>query len=289
MYYGLIIISVVMFGASFALKDAYRKLRGGSGFKISLQFSVLSSTAGLIALLIINGLKFEFTPFTFIMSLCSVVVSVVINFCGFKALGLINLSLYSLFMMLGGMVLPFLQGIIFYDEDITWAKIVCFVFICVALALTIEPKGEKTKGTLYYIGIFVLNGMSGVLSKIFTAAPFEKTSAAGYSILKSICTVVASLLILVLFFRKKGDTPPMKIKDISVGSAKGIVNTVANFFLVIALAHVDASVQYPMVTGGVMIVSTLICFFGKNKPSKKEVLSVAIAFVGLLALFLIPV
>jgi len=81
----------------------------------------------------------------------------------------------------------------------------------------------------------------------------------------------------------------MRFKDIAVGSAKGIVNTIANFFLVIALAHVDASIQYPMVTGGVMIVSTLICFFGKNKPSKKELLAVLLSFIGLLLMFIIKV
>ena len=80
----------------------------------------------------------------------------------------------------------------------------------------------------------------------------------------------------------------MKLSDTGVGALNGITNRVANFLLVIALAHVDASVQYPMVTGGVMIVSTLICFFGKNKPSKKEMLSVILAFVGMLALFVIP-
>ena len=57
----------------------------------------------------------------------------------------------------------------------------------------------------------------------------------------------------------------------------------------IALAHVDASVQYPMVTGGTMIVSTIICFFGDKKPRKKELVSVAFAFVAMLLLFIIPI
>ena len=47
--------------------------------------------------------------------------------------------------------------------------------------------------------------------------------------------------------------------------------------------------QYPMVTGGTMIVSTLICFFGDKKPSEKEMISVGFAFVAMLLLFLIPV
>jgi hypothetical protein len=44
-----------------------------------------------------------------------------------------------------------------------------------------------------------------------------------------------------------------------------------------------------MVTGGVMVVSTLLCCFGERKPSKRELLSVAFAFLGTLLLFVIPV
>jgi drug/metabolite transporter (DMT)-like permease len=79
------------------------------------------------------------------------------------------------------------------------------------------------------------------------------------------------------------------IASYGIGALQGSINRVANFLLVVALAHVDASAQYPLVTGGTMIVSTLICCFGSRKPSKKEWLSVALAFVGTLALFVIPI
>ena len=285
MYYLLIIVSVIMFGGCFALKDVYRKARGSS-FKISLQFTFVSSVAALIALVAINGFKFEFTWFTFLMALLAALNGLAFSYCSFKALGSINLSLFSLFSMLGGMMLPFLQGIIFYGEGITPAKIICVVLITAALLMTIEKGGGK-KGTVYYAGIFVLNGMSGVLSKIFTSAPFEKASAEGYSLLITLCSIVLSFFVLVIFYREKDENDKPRLKTIGISAASGITSRIANLILVIALAHVDASVQYPMVTGGVMIVSTIICFFGENKPSKKEILSVIVAFAGLLALFLI--
>ena len=174
----------------------------------------------------------------------------------------------------------------------------CVAFICAALACTIE-KGERKKGAIFYIGIFLLNGMSGVISKIFSASALPKTSAAGYTIWISICTIVLSAAVWgVLTLKDRGealetaeDKPPRKVlwQSYGIGAAYGAINKVANFLLVLALAHVDASVQYPMVTGGTMIVSTIICFFGDKKPTKKEMVSVALAFVGMLALFLIPV
>lgn len=284
-YYALILLTVLMFGGCFALKDVYRKQRG-SNLKISLQFTCISSVAGLVVLIAINGFKFEYTPFTLLMALLVAINGFLFSFCSFKALDSVNLSVYSLFSMLGGMALPFVQGIAFYGEPMTVAKSVCFVIITVALLITVE-KGEKKNGTPYYIGVFVLNGMSGVLSKIYASSNFEKASAAGYSILSAICSVVLSALILAIFFRAKDDTPKENPLSVAVCAASGITNKVANFILVIALSHVDASVQYPMVTGGVMIVSTLICFFGDKKPSKREVLSIAVAFIGMLALFLI--
>ena len=286
MYYALIVLSVIMFGGCFALNDIYQKLRGSS-IKISMQFSALSSLAGLFVLLIINNFKFEFTFFTLIMAIASAVTSVGFTFCSFKALGSINLSLYSLFSMLGGMLLPFIQGIIFYGEGITLAKVVCLVLIVFALALTVE-RGEKSKKYIYYAGVFTLNGLIGVISTLFTRANYPKTSSAGFSILIALCTVILSLVILIVRFGKN-TFEKMTFATVGIGAAAGIINRVANFLLLISLVHVESSVQYPLITGGVMIVSTVISCFGKNKPSKKEVLSVVLAFFGMLALFAIPI
>ncbi len=94
-------------------------------------------------------------------------------------------------------------------------------------------------------------------------------------------------MLLPLFHKETA--PPLTLKSTAIGVLSGTGNKVANFLLVIALSHVDASVQYPMVTSGVMIISTLLCFFGPKKPSRRELLSVFVGFAGMLALFLIKV
>ena len=298
-YYALILLSVLMFGGGFALQDVYRKQRG-SGIKISMESACIGSFAGLIVLLIINGFSFEVTTFTVFMAICAAANSIAFTFCAFKSLDYINLSLFSLFAMLGGMVLPFFQGILFYKEGITLAKCLCVVFICAALVLTVE-KGDKKKGIIFYIGIFILNGMAGVISKIFSASTLPKVSAAGYSIWIALTTIVlAGLAWGILTYLDKNKTNKIEkqetilskkllLQSYGVGALYGAINKVANFFLVIALAHVDVSVQYPMVTGGTMIVSTILCFFGDKKPSKKEMMSVGFAFVAMLLLFIIPI
>lgn len=288
MYYGLIILSVVMFGGCFALKDLYRARQGGL-LRASLQHGIIGSVAGLVVLWVTNGFALEFTLFTLLMALIRALVSISFSFFSFRALGIANLSVYSLFSMLGGMVLPFLQGIIFYGEAFTIGKLLCLVLIGASILMTVKHGGGK-RGFIYYIGVFLLNGMSGVIAKLFAEAPFEKTSAAGFSLLSAACTLVLSLTIFLIFYRKREEgVPPLSLPSIGMGAAGGAVNHVANFFLVIALSHVEASVQYPMVTGGVIIVSTLLCYFGKKKPSTRELLSVALAFAAMMVLFLVPV
>ena len=284
MYYGLILLSVMIFGGCFALDDLYQRHRGSS-IRVSMEYALTSALVGLTVLTFINGFRIECTSFTLVMALLNVLINFGYTFCTFKALGTINLSLYSVFSMLGGMALPFLQGILTYGESFTLGKHVCVLLICAALVLTIQ-RGKPGRHSICYAGVFLLNGASGMLSKVYAASLLPKASAAGYSILICLCTACAAAIPLPLFLRQ--DAPRLTLKSTVISALSGAGNKVANFFLIIALSHVDASVQYPMVTGGVMIVSTLLCFFGPKKPSRRELLSVLVGFAGMLALFLIP-
>ncbi len=289
-YYALIMLSTVMFGANFICKDIYRKERGSSVI-ISLQYTLISCAVSLVVFLAMNGFKFECTWFIFVMGLLGALNGFLFSLCSFKSLGVINLSLYSLFSMLGGMVLPFLQGIIFFEEPVTLANLICFALIVAALIITVENGGSKKGGTIYYIGVFVLNGMSGVLAKIVSVAPFAKgeDAAVNYSISSGFLSLLISGLLLLYFTEKFPEKlPKMSLKSNIVCGASGVINRVANYILIVALAFVPSSAQYPMVTGGVMIFSTIACFIMKNKPSKKEIVSVAIAFVALIILILPP-
>ncbi len=312
MYYGLILLATVIFGGCFAIQDIYRRVRGANGIKMTFESTFVGGVAGAIVLFIVNGINIIVNPFVILMSVLATIVGFAFTYCSFMALSKINLSLFSLFSMLGGMLLPFLQGIIFYNEPITVDKIACVVLITAALALTLDfgkdGEGEKKKGsgTVYYIGIFVLNGMSGVLAKIFsetmlasfradgivekaTLDAMAKQAASGYSIMHTVISAIVSGVVLFTVFRKKTeDEPPYTWKAAVLSGATGSLNKIANFILAIAIMHVDASVQYPMVTGGVMIMSTVVAFFSDKKPSKKEIISVSLAFLGMLALFLMP-
>ena len=283
LYYGIIIAAVVMFGFQFFFNQKF-EAKNGNSLASSMIFIFGGSIAGLLVLLGINGFRLEFTLYTLIISVVTALNMIACIFCSLKSLAYINLSLYSIFSMLGGMVLPFVAGILFYGEPLTAGKIVCFAVITVALCLTFQKSDGNKKGYIYYAGIFIFNGMSGVLSKIFQESTYPKTSSAGYSILSAAATVVIAGIILVFL---RNNLPKLDKSSFACLGAYGILNKVANYMLLIALVHVPASTQYPMVTGGVMIVSTILGFFTAKKPSKKEIISVALSFAGIMALVLI--
>ena len=283
MYYLIISAATVLFGLGFLCNKKYEQSAGNT-LKALCVFNIGCSFVGLIALLIINKFTFETTTFTVILASIAALSDMLYCFCAIRSLGKINLSMFSVFAMLGGMALPFAQGILFYGEELTLGKILCFVFIFISLLLTIR-KDEKIKsGIPYYIGVFILNGMSGVYSKFFAEADYSKTSEAGYSMWIAVMGVILPSLILPFVRKEK-----LVLKPVSYGAIGlyGVLMKTANLLLLIALAHIPASAQYPMVTGGVMISSTLLCFFTDNKPSKRDILSVIIAFAGIMLLVLV--
>ncbi len=284
MYYGIVIISVLMFGVQFFLNDKYQK-QNGTGSGSVFTFSFISAIVGVIALAIINKFDFSFTTFTLIWAFITALNSILCSICSLKSLEKVNLSVYSLFSMLGGMLLPLVVGLLFYHEKMTLAIAVCVVLVVAALLITVSWK-KKTGGELYYIGVFILNGMSGVLSKIYEDATYEKVSSGGYSLWMAIMSVFITAAALIAI-RKKLQRPNIKAVLLSAGG--GALNRIANFLLLIALAVLPASVQYPFVTGGVIIVSTVIAALTKQKPTKKEIIAVGLSFIGVLALVLIPI
>ena len=282
--YALVIGATLLFSLQFLFNQRFQQSYG-TDLKASLVFSLYKSVVIIVIMLFIAGFKVGFTWFSLIMSVVYAAVGMLMSYYSLKAFSVANLSVFSVFSMLGGMALPFVAGILFFNERLTVAKAICFALITVALGVTVKMDGQRKGGTKYYIGVFVFNGLSGVISKTFEALPFEKTSAAGYSVLSAAVTVILSAFALAAVI-KKYPAERMTAPALLFCGGHGALNRVANYILVLALAHVDASVQYPMVTGGVIIVSTAVCFLSKSKPSRRELIAVAIAFVGLLALLL---
>ena len=286
MYYGIILFAVALFGFQFYFNGLYQKEAGSSLFS-SFFLSCTSGVVGAISLSVLNGISFSTTPFTIIMAFLNALIGLAFTFFAIKALGKINLSLFSVFSMLGGMVLPFVAGIIFYKEPLTVAKIICFCLIVLALGFTVDRNTKDKKGSIYYIGVFILNGMAAVLSMIYSNSSFEKESANAYSFQTAVIRVLIALIVIVLLKKPSLKMQVVHTKKMWVAIVFcGFLGTIANYLLLIALKHIQGSIQYSLVTGGVMIASTLIGFFTDKKPTVKNIVSVVVSTLAMLSLLL---
>ncbi len=281
-YYGLLTLSVVLFGVAFLFNDRYSRQDRG-GFGDAVLFLLIANVAGVLILLAMNGFRLSLTPFTLLMAGITAVDFALYTVCSVRALTRIDLSLFSVFAMLGGMVLPLLVGLFFYHEPMTWGVGVCVALVTAALLLTAKP-GSGRGGFWYYAGVFVFNGMSGVLTTFFTGAPYQKAGAADFTIWIALFIILFATVALP--FVRRGIKRP-RVSTILWSAGYGIAGRIGNYGLVLALAVLPASVQYPFVTGGTMAVCTLLSYAVGQRPSPRELCAVFLSVLGVVLLVLL--
>ena len=284
MYYLLIIFSTVLFSLSNFFNALYQKHEGDTLIK-SFKHVLVGAIFSMIMLLVIGTGKLSFSLFSFVIALLAAVNIIINILMSIKVFAIANLTLFSLFSMIGGMVLPFVFSIIFYDESLTFKKILCVILLILALFIGNPISKTQSKNSkiaiVYYIGVFITNGMAGVFSKIHQAGE-SAVSADSFTFMQKVITLVIGSVVMIYFLCKKQSVKlnfPVKSTFFIAGG--GLLNTIANLILLYALLHVDASVQYPLVTGGVIIISMLMDFIMGKKPSKKSFISVIITCLGM--------
>ena len=276
LYYTLIIISTVLFSLQFFFNQRFQQ-ENGTDIKATLTFSFYKSIVALIIMLIISGFSVNLSPFSLAMALIYSVSGFLMTYFSLKAFSVANLSVYSVFSMLGGMILPFFLGVAFYDEELNLFKIICCFLIVCSILLNIKSGSKDKKAVFYYMAVFVLNGMAGVISKIHQSSALPHANSSEFMAQTSIISAVICGIWLLISYRK---IPLVSPKSFLYVSGSGLFNGVGNLFLLISLAVLPASVQYPLVTGGVMVFSAVISTVRKEKLTKREYLATAVAFLA---------
>lgn len=275
--YFILFVSVLLFSSQFLFNQKFQE-KCGSDFQASMVFSFVSSFCGFFVLLVVNGFKMEFSLFSFIVGIFYSLVGILYTFASIKAFDKVNLSAYSVFAMLGGMLVPSVYGIAFNNEEITAFKLLCYMFTVLALLFTIDFKDKKT-GKIYYALVFLLNGLTGVISVIHQSnTVYHVADSFSFLMLARISTTI----MCVPFCLKNYNTVKAMITKetflYSFGFA--VFCGVGNLFVLIALKYFPASVQYPIITGGVMLVSLIISIIRKENVNRKNIYATVVAFLS---------
>lgn len=271
--YLILILAAFLFSVQFLFNQQYRQLKG-EGMDATMTFSLYTSAISFVILLVLGGFRLHITWFSLVIAVLYAAVCLLSSYAGLKAFGTANLSVYSIFMMLGGMLLPFAYGILFANETFTFAKAMSILLICTAVGCSFEKGTGGKNAYRFYAAIFVLNGLVGVLSKIHLSVPTLAVDS--YSFMATIQLALLVMCLLYCLITGQG-IPRQSGKLYLCLSGYAVCNGIGNLFCQIALTSLPASVQYPIITGGVMVFSTLISFVRREPLGGKTYLAAALA------------
>ena len=290
MDYFLLLLAVVCFAAQFAFTKLYEgAVRQNT--VTSLVMLTVTSLIGAALFWAVSGFRLQFSFTSTLWALALAVIMIPYYMLGIKVLSLGSLAIYSMFMMLGGMLVPFFYGVLFLKEPVTLGKglgtVLLTVCIVLQAVLPAASGGETQKGRkglffLLCIVIFFINGFTGVIAKAhqISAAPVNEAS---FTALSCGFTAILSLAMLMLPAKEKGAAVRAALgkKSLGIMGALGAAAYTGSFLHLMAAETVPASVQFPLVSGGVIVLSALVsAFIFKEKVSRQEWLCVGGAFLA---------
>ena len=288
-YYILAFLTAFGYALNFGLTKFYQ-IKQGNTIETGVIFNCLVGLAGSILYFIICRFKVEITLFSLIMAILFTIFVGVYTMIGFKIMSMGSMAIYTIFLMLGGMALPYFYGIIFLEEQITVLKVIAMLMMIIAIIMQNDGEKKKEKILFYIlcIAVFILNGGVSIVSKIHQIdTGYEAVSANGFVLLKNIMMFIlyGGMIPFVMKGKKKATSIKPKIYAIIFGTA--IISSVAYMFQLVSSLYLPATVQFPVISGGTIVFSALlglVCF--KEKISKKQILSLIICAISMIAFVL---
>jgi len=288
------VIAVVCFAAQFAFTKIYEG-RVRQTFVTALSLLVFTSCIGTLLFLIVGGFQIRFSWFSGIMAAIFALIMIPYFVVGIQILSLGSLAIYSLFMMLGGMLLPFFYGILFLREDVSAGKVAGCILLtaCMILQGTGQETEEKVKKKwLYYLLCmvgFIVNGLTGVIAKAHQVHGHgREVDEISFTVISCGLTAVFALFLLVPMLLGKSRKTKMAefrstlamVPFLSI-IAIGVAAYLGNFLHLKAATTVPASVQFPVVSGGVIVLSALVSrVIFREKIALREWIAIGGSFVA---------
>lgn len=272
MSYVMIVGAAFLFSLQFLFTSRYEQETGG-GWNSSLKFSLYSGISGLVVLLVVNQFHLEFSLVSIGLAAAYAVVCIGCSYASIKAFQHGNMSVYSVYCMIGGMLLPFVYGVAF-GEPFTAMRLICCLLICVSVVLTIQKGKESRKALKYYFLIFVLNGLGGVICAFHQAQPSAVDNGSFMMLSRMVGIPLCALLLL------KSRDFKLSGKAMLYSAGYSVLNNIGVLLQLTALLTLPSSVQFPLVTGGVIVFSTVFSFLRREKVTFKQVLAAVVALAA---------
>lgn len=115
--YLLLILADILLALNFAATKAYQK-NSGTSLYTGLLFNAALGFFSALLFFTVNGAKCALTPFSAVMALLMGVLCVAYTCLGFLIMERDDITLYTVFLMTGGMAVPYIWGLIFFGRAV---------------------------------------------------------------------------------------------------------------------------------------------------------------------------
>ena len=193
-----ILLSTLCLAVDFCFDKVYQNKVGStavSGFR----YTAIVGFFATIMFFIMNECRFSITPISALLAIASALIVVGYKIIGIKILKEGSIAIYTMFLMSGGMIVPYVWGICFFGEAFSWFKTIGLVLITIAVIIAYYGKGKFSKKQLLLcIAVFVINGFSSVFGKMHQIQDPELiVDSESFSML---CAMFRCLLSAVFYF-----------------------------------------------------------------------------------------
>lgn len=288
MYYLLALLADVGITACFSINKVYRSRVPYAVSSVAFKVAIGSGVSFLL-FFTLNRFRLEVNGFTLSMALCICVTAILSEAVTFTAYGKGPISLYTAFQMQGGMLLPFLYGVL-CGNQLTWLHVVGIAMMTAALMLTVLPaRGQADRPTKSFVIlcclIFMINGAVSILSYIYSNSA-DGTGAKNFIMFKALMLGSAAAILCGLGPKGSGDGKPDRRVLGKLGAmiaCVSIVDSASYFAQLISAAHLPAVVMYPMVTGGTVVLTAGVGrFLFHERHTRRARLGLLLSFAATL-------
>ena len=281
--YLFVILAAMLLAVDFLIAKLYQNEEGTSPVKV-FRFNFFIGLFSAVIFFFIGGCRVEFTWFSAILAIVMTCLAILYTLIGFKILEAGNTAYYSFFLMTGGMVVPYVWGLMFLDETFSLWRMAGLVLI-VGAAFVIHAGGKNMSAKIIAMcaAIFLLNGFVSVISKEHQISDMAVSSSA-YVILTSLVKVIVCGAILIAYKIKGTDCVKKQksgIKPILLLVSSALISGLSYMLQLNGASKLPATVLYPIVTGGSIVFTALAGrLVLKEKLTKQMIFGLIICVAG---------
>jgi len=281
--YLLIILADIFFAIDFALQKIYQK-KTGTGVYVGFFFNAFQGLFMSIVFLVVNRFVISFSFYSLTMAFAAAALVSMELVIGFRILKEESMSFYTLFLMTGGMTVPYIWGVVFLNEQVNLMKIIGIILIILSIVISNFSKKRPDKSIIILcVAVFFLKGFNGVVAKMHQVnTTYETVETMDFIFWLGIACFVICGFPLLFLKRKKLNFKNIDLKAVlTIVLLSAIVNGTASMWQLIGAIKIPASILYPLVTGGVIIFSSITEYvvFREKLPVHRWV-GVGICFIG---------